>query len=84
MRHCPLPLLVSFECRIAAHLHMPVARVRRAPLPLVLLWLNYAAQADGLETWWLDETAARKDAQAVAAELAQLRAAADETASLWE
>ena len=72
------------ECRLAGHLHLPPREVRRKPLALALLWCNYAAQQDGLETWWLDETAARKDAQAVAAELAQLRAAADETASLWE
>lgn len=78
LRHCRLPLVVSFECKLAAHLHLPTVRVRRAPLPLVLLWLNYAAQADGMETWWLTETVARKDAEMVHSELAALRAQADE------
>ena len=78
MRHCRLPLVVSFECKIAAHLHLPTVQVRRAPLPLVLLWLNYAAQADGMETWWLTETVARKDADMVHSELAALRAQADD------
>lgn len=77
LRHCRLPLVVSFECKLAAHLHLPTVRVRRAPLPLVLLWLNYAAQADGMETWWLTETVARKDADTVHSELAALRAQAD-------
>lgn len=78
LRHCRLPLVVSFECKLAAHLHLPTVRVRRAPLPLVLLWLNYAAQADGMETWWLTETVARKDADMVHSELAALRAQADD------
>lgn len=84
MRLCALPLLITFECRIAAHLHIPTQRVRRAPLALVLLWLNYAAQADGMETWWLTETAARKDAEMVRSELACLRAQADDIGSGWE
>ena len=83
MRLCALPLLITFECRIAAHLHMPTQRVRRAPLPLVLLWLNYAAQVDGMETWWLTETAARKDAEMVRSELASLRAQADDLVDGW-
>ena len=83
MRLCALPLLITFECRIAAHLHMPTQQVRRAPLPLVLLWLNYAAQVDGMETWWLTETAARKDADMVRSELAALRASADAVTQLW-
>ena len=83
MRLCALPLVITLECRIAAHLHMPTQRVRRTPLPLVLLWANYAAQADGMETWWLTETAARKDAEMVHSELAALRASADAVAQLW-
>ena len=83
MRLCRLPLVVSFECKIAAHLHMPTQRVRRAPLPLVLLWLNYAAQADGMETWWIDEGAVRLDAAAVRENLATLRAQADELVDGW-
>lgn len=75
--------MVSVECRLAAHLHLPLVRVRRAPLPLVLLWLNYAAQADGMETWWLTETAARKDAEMVHSELASLRAEADGICAGW-
>ena len=75
--------MVSVECRLAAHLHLPLVRVRRAPLPLVLLWLNYAAQADGMETWWLTETAARKDGELVRSELAALRAAADDLVDGW-
>jgi hypothetical protein len=78
MRHCRLPLVVSFECKIAAHLHLTTVQVRRAPLPLVLLWLNYAAQADGMETWWLDEAPARQDAAGVREKLASLRAQADD------
>lgn len=76
--------MVSFECRLAAHLHLPTVRVRRAPLPLVLLWLNYAAQADGMETWWLTETAPRKDADMVHSELASLRAQADDLVGSWQ
>lgn len=83
MRLCALPLVVTLECRIAAHLHMPMQRVRRTPLPLVLLWANYAAQADGMETWWLTETAARKDAETVRSELASLRAQACELVDGW-
>lgn len=70
--------MVAFECRLAAHLHIDPVRVRRAPLALVLLWLNHAAQADGMETWWLEAEAAKKSAETVAAELVSLRAAADE------
>lgn len=83
MRHCRLPLVVSFECKIAAHLHLPTLQVRRAPLPLVLLWLNYAAQADGMETWWLDEAPARQDAAGVHENLATLRAQADDLVDGW-
>lgn len=83
MRLCALPLVVTLECRIAAHLHMPMQRVRRTPLPLVLLWANYAAQADGMETWWLTETAARKDAETVHSELAALRASACDLVDGW-
>ena len=83
MRLCALPLVITLECRIAAHLHMPTQRVRRTPLPLVLLWANYAAQADGMETWWLTETAARKDAEMVRSELASLRASAAAVTQLW-
>lgn len=70
---------MAFECRLAAHLHVDGVRVRRAPLPLVLLWLNHAAQADGMETWWM-ESGEVKSAERVGAELAELRAAAD----AWE
>lgn len=83
MRQCRLPLVVSFECKIAAHLHLPTVRVRRAPLPLVLLWLNYAAQVDGMETWWLDEGPARLDAAGVHENLATLRAQADDLVDGW-
>ena len=62
---------------------MSPERVRRAPLPLVLLWANYAAQADGMETWWLTETAARKDAEMVRSELANLREQADDIGNGW-
>ena len=79
-----MPLVVSFECRIAAHLHLPMVQVRRAPLALVLLWLNYAVQSDGMETWWLTETAARKGAEVVRSELASLRAAADDMVDGWQ
>ena len=84
MRLCALPLVIALECRIAAHLHMPAQRVRRTHLPLVLLWANYAAQADGMETWWRTETAARKDAEMVHSELASLRASADAVTQLWQ
>lgn len=83
MRLCALPLVITLECRLAAHLHMPTQRVRRAPLALVLLWANYAAQADGMETWWLTETAARLDAAGVQASLASLRAQADDLVEGW-
>ena len=83
MRLCALPLVITLECRIAAHLHMPAQRVRRTPLPLVLLWANYAAQAEGMETWWLTETAARKDAEMVHSELAALREAACDLVDGW-
>lgn len=83
MRLCALPLVITLECRLAAHLHMPTQRVRRTPLALVLLWANYAAQADGMETWWLTETAARKDAEMVRSELASLRASACELVEGW-
>lgn len=83
MRHCRLPLVVSFECRLAAHLHLDTVRVRRAPLALLLLWANYAAQADGMETWWLEEREARKDAAAVHSELASLRGQADDLVNGW-
>lgn len=68
--------MVAFECRLAAHLHVDSVRVRRAPLPLVLLWMNQAAQADGMETWWIDADGERKSAERVGAELAELRAEA--------
>lgn len=83
LRHCALPLMVSLECRLAAHLHMSTVRVRRMPLALLLLWANYVAQAEGLETWWL-EAAEMKDAAGVHAELAELRAQADDIGSGWE
>lgn len=73
-----MPLVVACECRLAAHLHMDLVRVRRAPLPLVLLWLNHAAQADGMETWWLDECEPVRGEDAMAAELRALRAAAED------
>lgn len=72
--------MVAFECRLAAHLHVDSMRVRRAPLPLVLLWLNHAVQADGMETWWLDGEAVRKSAARVGVELAELR----EAAAAWD
>lgn len=74
---------MTLECRLAAHLNMPMARVRRAPLPLVLLWANYAAQADGMETWWLAESAARRDAATVHSDLTALRAQADDIVTAW-
>lgn len=83
MRRAPLPLVITLECRIAAHLHMPTVRVRRAPLPLVLLWLNYAAQADGMETWWIDEGPVRLDAAGVHENLTTLRAQADDLVAGW-
>ena len=54
-----MPLLTILECRLAGHLHLPPREVRRKPLALALLWCNYAAQQDGLETWW---TVRRADA----------------------
>lgn len=78
-----MPLVITLECRLAAQLHVTPERVRRAPLPLVLLWSNYAAQADGMETWWLTESAARKDAEMVRSELANLREQADDIGSGW-
>lgn len=83
MRHCRLPLVVSFECRLAAHLHLDTVRVRRAPLALLLLWANYAAQADGMETWWLEEREARKSADTVRAELTEYRALAAGIGAEW-
>ena len=52
---------------------MDGVRVRRAPLALVLLWLNHAAQADGMETWWTNEVERVKDAEEVKQELRALR-----------
>lgn len=78
-----MPLVITLECRLAAHLNMPMARVRRAPLPLVLLWANYASQADGMETWWLAESAARRDAATVHSDLTALRAQADDLVDGW-
>lgn len=83
MRHCRLPLVVAMECRLAAHLHLDTVRVRRAPLPLVLLWANYAAQVDGMETWWLDESEPRQGAAEVRSSLQELRAAAEEIGAGW-
>lgn len=36
-----------------------------------------------METWWLTETAARKDAEMVHSELASLRAQADDLVNGW-
>lgn len=49
-------------------------QVRRAPLPLVLLWLHYVAQAEGMETWWKETAPATQDAAALHARIAALRA----------
>lgn len=62
---------------MAAHLHLDPRRVRRAPLPLVLLWANHAAQADGLETWWTNEEE-RRSADDLHEHLAALRKSADD------
>ena len=70
------------ECRLAGHLHLPPREVRRKPLALALLWCNYAAQQDGLETWWRVDDG-QLDAAGVAAGLAKARAAADELAGMW-
>lgn len=71
-----MPLLTVLECRLAAHLHMPPREVRRKPLALALLWCNYAAQQDGLETWWCaGGPAAVSDAE-VDARIAAARASA--------
>lgn len=83
MRKCPLPLVVALECRLAAHVHLDPVRVRRAPLPLVLLWANHAAQVDGQETWWMDEQATRKDAAGVRQDLAAARAQAAQVGEGW-
>jgi hypothetical protein len=61
---------------------MPPREVRRKPLALALLWCNYAAQQDGLETWWCVDDG-QLDAASVAAGLAEARAAADELAGMW-
>lgn len=69
MRACALPLLTIWECRLATAYHVPPAVVRRWPLALALLRCNYAAQVDGMETWWPDErsTDAEVDARVAAA-----------------
>lgn len=51
--------MVAVECRVASYLRMDPLRVRRTALPLVLLWMNYAAQVDGMETWWMDTSERR-------------------------
>lgn len=51
--------------------------VRRLPLALALLWCNYAAQHDGMETWWCSGGAGRNDA-AVDEKIRALRAGADD------
>lgn len=66
------------ECRLAGALHIDPVRARRAPLALVLLWLNHAAQVDGLETWWLQDGAARLSDAAVDAKIVEARAGADD------
>lgn len=69
-------MLISLQCHLAAHLHLPPAQVRRLPLALAQLWCNYAAQMDGLETWW--PTLAEPDAgdEPIDAHIARLRAEA--------
>lgn len=69
-------MLTILECRLAGHLHLPPREVRRKPLALALLWCNYAAQQDGLETWWtVGRAAAVSDAE-VDARIAAARASA--------
>ncbi len=64
------------ECRLTAYLHLDPVRVRRLPLPLAQLWCNYAAQADGMETWWQEAPAAGAVVEDLDAHIATLRAAA--------
>lgn len=69
------------QCHLAAHLHLPPAQVRRLPLALAQLWCNYAAQADGMETWWPQDTPEKAPSEAVDAHIAALRAQAAEDAA---
>ena len=66
--------MVAVECRVASYLRMDPMRVRRTALPLVLLWMNYAAQVDGLETWWMETEYQRMSAEEVREHIAELRA----------
>lgn len=53
---------------------MQPREVRRKPLALALLWCNYAAQADGLETWWMAGAEAAVSDAEVDAKIAAARA----------
>lgn len=75
---------MSWECRIAACLHLDPVRVRRMPLALALLRMNWAAQADGMETWWRRGAEERKDAATVHRQLHELVAEAGVFAEVWE
>lgn len=67
-------------------MHLDPVRVRRAPLALVLLWLNHILQADGLRTWWLQggSRAAIKAPEQVRTDLFALRAEADNFGPEWQ
>lgn len=70
-------MLTILECRLAGHLHLPPREVRRKPLALALLWCNYAAQQDGLETWWTAGGAAAVSDAEVDAKIAAARGEED-------
>lgn len=72
-----MPVLTVLECRLAGAMNLPPRAVRRLPLALALLWCNYAAQHDGMETWWCSGGAGRNDA-AVDEKIRALRAGADD------
>ena len=65
------------ECRLASRLHIAPLRARRMPLALGLLWLNYAAQEDGMETWWVTADEVGMDDAALDAHIEKLRAGED-------
>lgn len=77
MKQCALPLAVAMECRLASRLHIAPLRARRMPLALGLLWLNYAAQEDGMETWWVTAEEVGMDDAALDAHIERLLADAD-------
>lgn len=63
------------ECKLARYMGLAPREARRKPLALALLWLNYIAQTEGMETWWHGGSeSGRLGAEALREHLRTLRA----------